>query len=262
MVSKSNGGLIMAENKEFKFPTETIDLPSSGKLYDKNSPLSSGKIDIKYMTAKEEDILTSQNLIKKGTVIDKLLDSLIVTEGVKVEDLVLGDKNAIMVASRILAYGPEYEAEITNPITGEIMRYIFNLADCDFKEISSDINENNFKVKLPISKVEVTYKVLTGKEEKIIENELNSIKKLKKEISPELTTRLRHIITSIDGNTEQSNINNFVDNMLSKDSLYLRQEIAKNSPDIDLSQEIEIEGETVRVDIPMTVNFFWPNAGT
>jgi hypothetical protein len=251
----------MSEEK-YKFPTETIDLPSGGKLYDKDSPLSSGKIDIKYMTAREEDILTSQNLIKQGTVIEKLLDSLIVTENVKVENLILGDKNAIMVASRILAYGPEYDAEIIHPSTGEKINCTFNLTECDFKEISSDINENNFKVKLPVSKVEVTYKILTGKEEKAIENELNGVKKLKKEVSPELTTRLRHIITSIDGDGEQNTINNFVNNMLSKDSLYLRQEIAKNSPDIDLSQEIEIEGETVKVDIPMTVSFFWPNAGT
>ena len=97
----------MAEqNQEFQFPTETIDLPSDGKVYPKDSPLSSGKIDIKYMTAKEEDILTSQNLIKKGLVIEKLLDSLILTKGVKSEDLVIGDKNAVMVAARILAYGP------------------------------------------------------------------------------------------------------------------------------------------------------------
>ena len=96
----------MAE--EQKFPTEMIDLPSEGKVYSKDSPLSSGKLEIKYMTAREEDILTSQNLIKKGLVIDKLLNSLIVTEGVSTDDLFIGDKNAVMVASRILAYGGEY----------------------------------------------------------------------------------------------------------------------------------------------------------
>ena len=95
----------MAENK---FPTEVVDLPSVGKLYPKDSPLSDGKIEIKYMTAKEEDILTSQNLIQKRLVIEKLLDSLIITKGIKCDDLVLGDKNAVMVAARILAYGPEY----------------------------------------------------------------------------------------------------------------------------------------------------------
>jgi hypothetical protein len=248
--------------KKYKFPTETIDLPSEGKLYGSDSPLSSGKIEIKYMTAKEEDILTSQNLIKQGTVIDKLLDSIIVTEGVKTDDMILGDKNAVMVASRILAYGKEYEAEIINPNNGNKISHTFDLTECEFKKINTDISENNFKIKLPVSNVEVTYKILTGKEEKAIETELNSIKKLKREVSPELTTRLKYIIKSVDGNSEQSSINDFVENMLSKDSLYLRQEIAKNSPDIDLSQEIKIEGETVKVDIPMTVNFFWPNSDT
>ena len=113
----------MSEKKqEYKFPTEVIDLPTGGKVYPKDSPLSSGKIEIKYMTAKEEDILTSQNLIKKGVVITQLLDSLIVSKGVSSDDLVLGDKNAVMVASRILAYGPEYTAQVTNPKTGNEIR--------------------------------------------------------------------------------------------------------------------------------------------
>ena len=107
----------MADNKQYH--SEVIDLPSLGKVYPKDSPISNGKIEIKYMTAKEEDILTSQNLIKKGLVIDKLLDSLIITEGIKCDDLVLGDKNAVMVAARILAYGPEYDAEVINPNTGK-----------------------------------------------------------------------------------------------------------------------------------------------
>ena len=250
----------MSEDR--KFPTEIIDLPSKGKAYPKESPLSGGKLELKYMTAKEEDILTSQNLIKKGLVIDKLLDSLIVTQGVGVDDLVLGDKNAIMIASRILAYGPEYEAEVINPNTGNKFEHTFNLADCDFKEIDSEIevSGNDFKTKLPVSKVEITYKILTGKEEKLIEKDLDSIKKTGVEVLPELTTRLRHIITSVDGNNEQSVINNFVANMLSKDSLWLRQEIQRVSPDIDLQQEIEIEGEVVKVFIPMTTNFFWPNS--
>ena len=124
---------------EQKFPSEVIDLPSEGKLYPEGHPLRDGKIEIKYMTAKEEDILTSQNLIKKGVVIDRLLDSLILTPNVKVDDLVLGDKNAIMVAARILAYGPEYVCEITNPDTQEKQECTFNLADCPFKKLPKDI---------------------------------------------------------------------------------------------------------------------------
>ena len=246
----------MAENK---FPSEVIDLPSEGKLYTEDSPLREGKLEIKYMTAKEEDILTSQNLIKKGIVIEKLLDSLILTKGVKSEDLVIGDKNAVMVAARILAYGPEYTCEVTNPNTGEKLTHTFNIADCPFIKLPKDIDGNNFDFELPVSKQKITFKLLTGKDERMIDVELDKIRKLGVEVIPELTTRLRYLITSVDGNDEQSTINSFVENMLSKDSLSLRQEITKVTPDIDLSQEIDIEGDTVKVDIPMTVNFFWPN---
>jgi hypothetical protein len=248
----------MAENK---YHTEVVDLPSEGKLYPEKSPLRSGKIEIKYMTAKEEDILTSQNLIKKGVVIEKLLDSLILTEGVGVNDLVVGDKNAVMIAARILAYGPEYSCEVVNPKTGDKLNHTFNLADCPFKKLPDGINSNSFELELPVSKVKIKHKILTGKDEKMIDSELESIKKSGIQIAPELTTRLKYTITSVDGETERPIINNFVDNMLSRDSLFLRQSITKNAPDIDLKQEIELEGEVVEVSIPMTPDFFWPNAG-
>ncbi len=131
---------------EHKFPTEVIDIPSGGKIYPKDSPLADGKIEIKYMTTKEEDILMSENLIKKGVVIDKLLDSLIVTKGVTQESLVLGDKNAVLVAARILAYGPDYTCEVTNPNNPEQkVEHTFDLTECPFKTISDDVDySNNF----------------------------------------------------------------------------------------------------------------------
>ena len=245
---------------EQKFPSEVIDLPSEGRLYPEGHPLKDGKIEIKYMTAKEEDILTSQNLIKKGVVIDRLLDSLILTNGVKQSDLILGDKNAIMVAARVLAYGPEYACEVTNPNTGETLNHTFNLADCPFKTLPKDITENKFNITLPISKKEITFKLLTGKEEVMIAEELKSSEKLGTEIKPELTTRLRHTITSVDGDNSQATINNFVQNLLARDSMHLRKHIKEVTPDIELSQEIEIGGEPVKVDIPMTVGFFWPES--
>ena len=248
----------MADNKQYH--SEVIDLPSLGKVYPKSSPISNGKIEIKYMTAREEDILTSQNLIKKGLVIDKLLDSLIITEGIKCDDLVLGDKNAVMVAARVLAYGPEYECEIENPNTGKTFSHVFNLADCPLKKLPDDINDNKFEMELPVSKAKVGFKLITGKEEKLIEAELKGIKKTGVQVSPELTTRLKHTITSVNGDGDRGVINQFVQNMLSRDSLELRKYINNISPDIELVQEIELEGDTVKVDIPMTVNFFWPNS--
>ena len=245
---------------EQKFPSEVIDLPSEGKLYPEGHPCKDGKIEIKYMTAKEEDILTSQNLIKKGVVIDRLIDSLILTPGVKQDDLILGDKNAVMVAARILAYGPEYICEVTNPTTDEVSTETFNLADCPFKKLPKDVTENKFEIELPISKKKVIFKLLTGKDEGLIAKELKASKKINTDVLPELTTRLRHTIVSVDGDESQSTINNFVQNMLARDSMHLRNEIREVTPDIELSQEIEIGGESVKVDIPMTVGFFWPNS--
>ena len=245
---------------EQKFPSEVIDLPSEGRLYPEGHPLKDGKIEIKYMTAKEEDILTSANLIKKGVVIDRLIDSLILTTGVKSDDLILGDKNAVMVAARILAYGPDYTCEIQNPNTGEVITEKFNLADCPFKKLPKNITENKFELELPISKKKVTFKLLSGKEEALINEELKASEKINSEVKPELTTRLRHTITSVDGDESQSTINNFVQNMLARDSMHLRNEIKNVTPDIELTQEIEIGGEYVKVDIPMTVGFFWPDS--
>ena len=246
-------------SEEQKFPSEIIDLPSEGKLYPKDSPLSEGKIEIKYMTAKEEDILTSQNLIKKGVVVDTLLDSLILSEGVKSDDLVLGDKNAVMVAARVLAYGPEYNTTITKP-DGSEGEYTFNLTDCPFKELPKDVDysKNEFEFQLPVTKNKVLFKILTGADEKLIDKELKALEK--NGLSGTITTRLRYAITSIDGNAEFSHITNSVNNMLSRDSLALRNEIKRVAPDIEMSQEIEIGGDTVKVDIPMTVNFFWPKS--
>ena len=96
---------------EYKFPTEMVELPSKGYFYSEGHPLSSGRVEIKYMTAREEDILTSQNLIKQGTVIDKLLEALVVDKSIKMDDMLIGDKNAIMVAARILGYGKNYDIE-------------------------------------------------------------------------------------------------------------------------------------------------------
>ena len=251
----------MAEQEELskpKFPSELIDLPSAGKLYPEGSPLHSGQIEIKYMTAREEDILTSANLIKKGVVLDRLLDSLILTKGVKCEDLILGDKNAVLVAARILAYGPEYKCEIQNPSTGEKIEYTFNLADCPFKKLPNGIDKDNLEFELPVSKSVLKVKLLTGADENQLNKILAGHKKSGVQIDKELTTRLKLTIIEIDGKTETGFLNSAIDNMLSRDSLALRKYIDSITPDIDMKQEVDIEGELVEVVIPMTTSFFWP----
>jgi hypothetical protein len=246
---------------EHKFPTEVIDIPSGGKVYSKDSPLADGKIELKYMTTREEDILMSENLIKKGVVIDKLLDSLIVTKGVKQEHLVLGDKNAVLVAARILAYGPEYTVEVSNPNNLEQkVEHTFDLTECPFKETVDgvDYSDNSFDFETPIGKNKIKFKLLTGVEEKLIEKDLEQSKKVG--YNSEITTRLRYTIIEVDGDNKTETITAFSQNMLARDSIALRNYIQEISPDIDLTSEIEIGGETVSVSIPLTVEFFWPQS--
>ena len=246
---------------EHKFPTEVIDLPSRGKLYPKDSPLAEGKIELKYMTTREEDILMSENLIKKGVVIDKLLDSLIVTPNVKQTDLILGDKNAVLVAARILAYGPEYTTEINNPNDpNQKIQHTFDLSQCPFKELSDDIkyDGNSFDFTTPVGKNKLKFKILTGADEILIEKDIKQSAKYGYQTT--ISTRLRYSVIEVDGDNKQDTINSFTQNMLARDSVALRNHITKVSPDIDMTSEVEIGGETVSVSIPLSVEFFWPKS--
>ena len=199
----------MSEEQAQKFASEIVDLPSGGKIYGKDSPLYDGKIELKYMTAKEEDILMSENLIKKGVVIDKLLDSLIVTEGISQRDLVLGDKNAVLVAARILAYGPEYTAEVTNPNDGNRVEHTFDLTKCPFKEPIEgvDYSGNSFEFTTPIGKNKVKFKLLTGSDEALIDKEIREVSKIG--LDSNVTTKLRHSIIEVDGDNSSETITSF-----------------------------------------------------
>ena len=243
---------------EFKFPTETVDLPSKGYLYVEGHPLSSGKVEIKYMTAKEEDILTSQNLIQQGTVIDVLLQSLIVDKTINVNDLLIGDKNAIMLAARILGYGKEYKFEYDER-EQDVDLSELEPVDINFKKITKGTNEFSFE--LPTSKRTITFKLLNGHDEKKIEAEVKARAKISKDLSSELTTRFKHMILSIDGNSEKEYIANFVENeFLSRDSFAFRQHLAVITPDIDMTTNvIDSGGKETEVVIPITVRFFWPS---
>ena len=241
---------------EFKFPTEEIELPSKGLVYPKDHPLSSGKVEIKYMTAKEEDILTNQSYINKGTVLDKLLQSVIVDK-INVDDLVVGDKNAVFVATRILGYGKNYEFTVNN------QRQSIDLTEIDNKEFDPktliEPNKNEFAFTLPNSEIKITYKILDGKDEKKIAREIKGLKKINKEASPELSTRLKYMILSVDGKDESKDIREFVDNyLLAIDSRAFRDHIKATQPDVDLVAQVD-SGEEVRV--PIGLKFFGRAAG-
>ena len=246
---------------EHKFPTEVIDLPSKGKVYSKDSPLSDGKLELKYMTTREEDILMSENLINKGVVIDKLLDSLIVSNGVNSDDLILGDKNAVLVAARILAYGPEYNVELANPNNPEEkVQHTFDLSQCPFKELPKDVDYtgNSFDYTTPVGKKNIKFKLLNGHDEKLIEKDVEQSAKYG--YNSDISTRLRYTVTEVDGDTKPETITTYTQNLLARDSAALRNHIREISPDIDLTSEVEIGGETVSVSIPLTVEFFWPQS--
>lgn len=250
--------------QKFDFPTEYIDLPSQGHFYPPSSPLSSGRIQLKYMTAREEDILTSQNLIKKGVVLDELLKALIVTPNVKLDDIIIGDKNAIFVAARRLAYGDKYSAKVTCPKCGEESNIDINLGDLKFKEFDFSKyarGENVFSFDLPVAKKTVTYKLLTHKDDQDIDAELAGLAKISKTNSPEMTTRLKYMIVSVDGNSDRSAVKKFVDNMLAKDSIALRKQAREFTPDIDLTFNFQCPacGHGERMALPLGASFFWPN---
>ena len=244
---------------DFKFPTEVVDLPSKGHFYFDGHPLSSGKVEVKYMTAKEEDILTSQNLIQQGTVIDKLLESLIVDKSINLDDMLVGDKNAIMVASRILAYGKEYEFTYDG-VEQTVDLSTLEPVELDFSKFTKGKNEFNFK--LPNSEREIVFKLLTQKDEKEIAKEILAKQKISKEQSSIFTTRLKHMLLSVDGKTEKSHIINFDDNeFLSRDSLAFRQHLTSMTPDVDMSTTaVDSNGRNVEVTVPVTVRFFWPSS--
>ena len=144
----------------FEFPTEVITLPSKGLIYPETNPLSKGSVEIKYMTAREEDILASQNLIKKGVVLDKLFESVVVSEGVSVGDISVGDKNAILLATRILGYGADYNVEVVDPFSGETQKVVIDLSQIQTKEVDDTLlnRENRYEFVLPISKKKIKFK--------------------------------------------------------------------------------------------------------
>ena len=249
---------------ELKFPTEEVELPSKGLLYPEGHPLKSGKIEMKYMTAREEDILTNQNYIAKGIVLDKLLQSLIITD-VKLKDLLIGDKNAIMVAARVLGYGKDYPVQFEHPDTDGLEEVVVDLTtlkdkEMDFSKLPKGVNE--FEMTLPASKRVITYKLLNQKDERMIDADVISMKKINPDIDADITTRLKKAILSVDGDSGKQVVNSFVDNeFLSRDSFYFRTEFAKMTPDVDMTSDVKFsDGSERRVVVPMTPGFFWPSS--
>jgi len=244
---------------ELKFPTEMVELPSKGLLYPENHPLASGKIEMKYMTAKEEDILTNRAYIEKGIVIDKLLQSLIVTK-FDYNDLLLVDKNAIMIAARVLGYGKDYEFMYRGD------KCNVDLSTLEPNKVDESLwkkGKNEFSYTLPTTGHVLTFKLLTHGDDKKINEEIKGLQKLHKDSNPELTTRLKHIITAVDGNAENKIVRQFIDNMLlARDARAFREYIRSVTPEIEITFDYDgPNGVEEGVSVPIGLSFFWPDAG-
>jgi len=254
----------MEENK-FKFPTEMVELPSRGLLYPEGHPLAEGKVEMKYMTAREEDILTNQNYIKQGIVIDKLLQSMLITK-FDYKDLLIGDKDAIMIAARVLGYGKDYsfsyypdfldsEEKVTVDLTQVKEKFL------DEKNIIEK-GKNEFAFLLPNTKNEITFKLLTHGDESEIDREIQGLKKIDPKGNFEVTSRLRQMILSVNGSYDKKVIREFIEyGLLAKDSRALREYISIISPGVDLKYNYVFDnGVSEDITIPITTNFFWPDA--
>ena len=242
---------------ELKITTETVTLPSKGLLYPETSPLAKGEIEMKYMTAKEEDILTNANYIRNNTVIDKLLQSMIITP-IDYNELLIGDKNAILIAARVLGYGKDYNVTFG----GE--EFTIDLTKLEDKAVDYSLftnKTNEFSYTLPHSGNNVTFKILTHGDEQKIEAEIKGLQKINPNATTDVTTRLKYMITSVNSDRDQKNIREFIDNLLiARDARSLRQYYTSISPDINMKYKPEnYTGEGIEFTIGL--NFFWPDSG-
>ena len=259
-----------AANTQFNWalPTEFVELPSKGKFYPPGHPLHNAEtIEIKYMTAKEEDILTDQALLKKGIAVDRMLENIIVDKKIKLDDLLIGDKNAILVTARMTGYGADYEAKVICPSCLEAVDHNFDLEQLGHLDFEQALEEqevektenNTFRVTLPMSKVTVECRMLNGKDETIISK--NSLRKGRtNQTSNTLTTQLALMIVSVNGNTDKVNKLQFINAMPARDSRHLRNLMGEITPNVDMTTDFQCPkcGADAALEVPLGATFLWP----
>ncbi len=249
-------------------PTEFVELPSKGRFYPPQHPLHGQEtIEIKYMTAKEEDILSDRALLKKGVAIDRALQNLIVSNNIKVEEMLVGDKNALVVAARITGYGSEYTTNVVCPSCLEKSDHTFDLAEVEPTDLDAALEDsgvelterNTFSINLPMTKATVECRMLTGADElRLAKSSMRGTKK--NQSSSVLVDQLCSTIVSLNGDDTRSNIIAFVHQMPARDARYLRNILADVVPNVDLTQDFECKecGYSAALEVPLTSDFFWP----
>ncbi len=257
---------IQTQELDFEIPVETVPLPSQGLAYAVDHPLHGATtVDIKAMTAREEDILTSKAFIKKGTVITELLRSCLTDKRINPDTLLAGDRNAIMVAIRITGYGAEYNVEVDCPSCNTRDKHAFNLGELPITSLGQEPTEmgsNRFDFILPMTKKSVHFKFLTGRDEQEIMVAAGRRKKGGLVADNLVTNKLQYSLVAIDGKTEKSSINHFIRHMPARDSLALRRHMDKIEPGIEMKGWIDCTScdESTEVTFPLGASFFWPDA--
>ena len=242
---------------DFIVPTELIDLPSKGEFYPEGHVLHKAEtIEIKHMTAKEEDILTSSTLLKKGVAIDKMLRSIIINKNINIDDLLLGDKNALLVKSRIFGYGAEYATSIECPQCNTKFDYSFDLEELESKGVEAvqsveRTEQNTFVMILPKSNITVEYRLLTSRDER----------ELSKKKTGGSLDLLKKIVVSMNDQTDKFYIDRALQSLPILDTSLLKKAYIKTMPDIDMNVEVECSNcaEVSEMGVPLDANFFWPN---
>lgn len=252
----------------FVVPTEFVELPSKGRFYPEGHPLhNEDTIEVKQMTAKEEDLLTSRALLKKGVALERLISSIIVNKAINPGTLLVGDRNAILISARVSGYGSEYVTKVTCPACSTTQENHFDLNDtsvydgADLLESEATQDESGtFTTVLPKTKIEVTFKLLNGTDERSLLTQMENARKRKKDEN-NVTRQLKQFVVAVNGDTEQKNINFVVDNMPTADARHLRMVYKIATPNVDLTQNFEcVEcGHEQDMEVPLTADFFWPD---
>lgn len=253
-----------ADLLSFLSPTHFVDLPSKGKFYSPDHPLfNKDTVEIRFMTAKEEDILTSKSLLKKGIAVDRMLESVLVDKSIKLDDLLIGDKNALIVGARITGYGNEYDTKVQCPSCAANVRHTFYLDELASKYPSEEVEKQlcetrTFKTKLPITKFEVEMRLLKGADEKLLAEIAEQKKTAKKEETP-MSDQLRLLIVSVNGVTDKTIIQKFIDMCPAGDAKHMRKLYTDNIPNVDMTQKFTCRScdSEMEMEVPFTVDFFW-----
>ena len=253
----------------FVVPTEFVELPSKGRFYSEGHPLHGQEtIEIKQMTAKEEDILTSRSLLKKGIALDRVIKSIIMNKRIDPDSLLVGDRNAIIVATRISGYGSEYATQVSCPSCTTKQEYTFNLNSANIyggenvSELDIVSNEDNtFTVQLPKTLINITFRLLSGKDEKSFIAGMETDRKQRQTTEKNVTRQIASMVVAVNGDSSLQAIKYLVDNIPSIDSRHLRLAYRLAAPNVDLTQHFECNECDFEQDmeVPLTADFFWPD---